>query len=239
MGRQRGDLAGSDMLQRSARMLALIWCCWGPLTGFTDAPLRGEPPSHLPGLEARAGAPRLVIGRRGDRLSVRAREAPWDEVLTSSSARRAFNPGKRATGRGADRRVRGPPTGAGTAATLPRDEYRVSLCARLVRRGLSRPADPGVAVAEGRLRGGGASDPAPLGRLTPVESQDEMTSAGKTTTAIPREEGAPPEGEPVTEAAEADQEERLAALDALAQQGDTEALRKALFDPDRLCRSER
>jgi hypothetical protein len=233
MGRRRGNLAGSDLLQRSARMLTLIWCCWGPLMGFTDAPLRGEPPSHLPGLEARAGAPQLIIERRGDRLSIRAREAPWDEVLSELQRQTGIQ-------------IQVKESLAGELT----DEFEALPLERGLRR-LFREMNTVFLYAPGSSAGAAAGqltqvwlwpkgDSAaarhqttpPLTRLTPVERQDEMTSGGKTTAAIPWEEGAPPEAEPVTEAAEADQEERLQALEALAQQGDTEALRQALFEPD-------
>jgi hypothetical protein len=51
---------------------------------------------------------------------------------------------------------------------------------------------------------------------------------------VASEEGAKPEGEPV---AEEDLEERLAALYAVAEQGNEEALRKAVSDPDQTIRA--
>ena len=59
----------------------LLLCVFASLAGVTPARPGDAPPAPLPGLEARAVAPRLVIDWRDGQLSVSAREAPWEDVL--------------------------------------------------------------------------------------------------------------------------------------------------------------
>jgi hypothetical protein len=193
------------------------------------------PPSRSPGLEARMAAPGLVLDWRGDRLSIRAREAPWEEVL---------NELQRQTG------VRIQMKGS-LSGTLTHEFEALPLeqgLRRLFRQAnilwfYSQESEPG-AVGERLVR----VWLLPKEDTAPEERQVRSLPAGLTAAGTrarpdivePVVEGAPraDEANPAEEGAveEQDPAERLKELDTFAREGNTEALQHGLLDPDEAVR---
>jgi hypothetical protein len=197
--------------------------------GISDRPGDGLQSSEQGQAEPIA-LPRLVVQLHGHLLSVRVRNASWEEVL-QEIARQT----------GVRIHVMGP-----LAGTLSQEFQALPLeqgLRRLFREANTlflsvRGTEAGIAAntltdvwlfpQEGQRAAGRQVLPPPTGPTT-AEKQERLDSWRNTAEAIPSTEGGQPQGEP---AGEEEQDERLRALRAFAQQGHTETLQQALFDPD-------
>jgi len=192
--------------------LALMLCGWGGPAALAPARAADDPKSREQPQPAH-GAARPGIELRGALLSVRLRDAPWEAVLKDLEREM-----------GVVIRVRGPLIG-----TLTQEFEDLSLEQGLRR--LFRDANTLLFYATGESPDG------PAGRLIALWVFPREGSAAE------RQIRSPSSGVPDAEKQEAvgfiantteavPQEERLAALHAMAQQGNLEALREAAFDPD-------
>jgi hypothetical protein len=231
MGWLRNGLTVSELIKNCTLGLALTPWCWGMLTGLAAACSAASVKPHAPELEARAATARPVIERHGDRLSVRVRNASWAVVLRELERRT-----------GITIQVKGP-----LAGTLTQEFEALSLeqgLRRLFREVNSMffyatSTDAGAVVGEPtqvwlwpKEDGAAGERQAYRAPAAPASAhqRDGVSASEEGVETNPSEEEVQPE-EDLT-AAEDVQGERLETLQALARQGDAEALRQAVFDPD-------
>jgi HEAT repeats len=198
------------------RIVALLLAA-GSLAAVAVACSGGDPqPWDLRQPSQRADQ-HLAIELRGDRLSVRLRNASWEAVLQEIE----HQTGVKITVMG---RLTGTSTQEFEAFTLDaglRKLFHEANTLMFYRKEMKGGAS---AVTLTRLwlfpKEGSAVE----------ERQDGVRASVSTVGATVSEAGTQAEGEPMAE--EGDHEQRLKALRAFAQHGDVEALQKALFDPD-------
>jgi hypothetical protein len=205
------------------RILVLLLCAWGGLAGLAFAGPGGSPKAQGQGSTGQEEAPLLVIERQGDRLSVRAQNAPWPAVLKAL---------ERYTG--IPIHIKGALVG-----TLTQTFETPSLEQGL--RQLFRDTNVIFFYEPGTKQGPMAETltqvwlfPKDSGRAPAAARQaqlgsEERTSEEKIGEVISTVAGTKPWGEPV---AEDDLEGRLSALQAFAEQGNVARLRQAIFDPN-------
>jgi hypothetical protein len=201
------------------RMMFLTLCCLGSCAAIASAHPEDSLKVREQGRGARAAVPQLLIERRGNLLSVHIHNAPW-ELVVQEVERRA----------GIKIHVMGR-----LAGTLTQEFEALPLEKGLWR--LFREANTLIFYAPGTLRGASA---APAIRVWLFPREASGTAAAEHVGSLANSAGQEPLAtlqtatQDADEAAEAEQEAPLQALHAFAQQGNGEALRQAIFDPDRI-----
>jgi hypothetical protein len=229
MGCWRSEWTLSNLIIPRALRIALTLCCWGILTGAA-ACLGADPPPQARAQEARAAAPRPVIEYHGDRLSVQVHQAPWAAVLQELERHAGIQIQVKGTLAG---------TLTQTFESLPLEQglRRLLRDAHLIFFYTSGPTGSSATdqltrvwlVPKEDRTAEATSRRHPPTRAAAQPPQEVLSALGMPAEAIPTQEEAALAGDPT---AEGDQETRLTALHTAVWQGQTEALRQAILDPD-------
>ena len=169
------------------------------------------------GPEPQGARPHVVIKLHGDRLSVQARNAPWNAVLQELERHTGIRTRLEGVLPGALTREFEAPTLEQGLRRLFRDANLVLFYTKATGEGITTEPLTGIWLfpKEGNA----------------AKQQDMHGPLAKAENGIPRDEETKSEDEVAADEA---QDERFKALEASAREGDEEALRKALFEEDEI-----